>query len=75
MNNTLTDLNNILFEQLERLNDDDLKGEELNAQIKKSTCMHKIASTIVQNANLQFKAYQESRDISDSSKHILGIEE
>jgi hypothetical protein len=29
MRNTLADLNNILFEQMERLQDDDLKGENL----------------------------------------------
>ena len=29
MNNTLTDLNNYLFEQLERLNDDELDDEGL----------------------------------------------
>ena len=34
MKNTLTDLNNHLFAQLEKLGDDDLTGEELNTEIK-----------------------------------------
>jgi len=29
MKNTLADLHNILFEQMERLNDDDLQGDRL----------------------------------------------
>lgn len=32
MENKLTDLNNILFEQIERLNDDDLHGDALKQQ-------------------------------------------
>lgn len=35
MENTLTDLNNYLFEALERVNDDDLTDEELEKEIKK----------------------------------------
>ena len=36
MKNTLGDLNNILFEELERLNDDDLKGDELQQEMNRS---------------------------------------
>lgn len=35
MQNKLIDLNNYLFEQLERLNDDNLTMEELDREIKK----------------------------------------
>ena len=36
MKNALTDLNNYLFEQLERLNDDSLSAEELDREMKKA---------------------------------------
>ena len=32
MKNTLTDMHNILFEQLERLNDEDLSEEQLDRE-------------------------------------------
>lgn len=42
MRNKLTDLNNHLFEQLERLNDDELSEEELEKEIKRSKAMEGI---------------------------------
>ena len=41
--NTLTDLNNYLFEQLERLNDDELTDEQLERELK-ATKSYKMAS-------------------------------
>lgn len=56
MKNTLGDLNNHLFEALERLNDMDLKGEELQREIERGNAMSKLASQIVANASLVLKA-------------------
>ena len=42
--NKLTDMHNILMEQLERLNDDDLTDEELQAEIKRSRAMADISA-------------------------------
>lgn len=36
MKNTLTDMHNILFEQLERLNDEDLSEEQLDRELRRS---------------------------------------
>ena len=36
MKNTLSDLNNYLFEAIERINDDELSMEELDKEIRRS---------------------------------------
>lgn len=56
MENKLTDLNNILFEQIERLNVDDLHGEALKQQIKRSQAIESVAGMIIANANTVLKA-------------------
>ena len=55
MNNTLSDLNNHLFAQLERLGDESLTGEELETELKRSTAMGKIATQIISNGELAYK--------------------
>ena len=49
--NTLNDLNNHLFEQLERLNDEDLSDELLELEIKRSRAICNVAKTITDTAN------------------------
>ena len=56
--NKLTDLNNHLFEQLERLNDDELSAEKLDMEVKRAKAMSRIASDIISNAALAFEAQQ-----------------
>lgn len=52
MKNTLADLNNHLFAQLERLNDEDLKGEELKEEINRSKAVMGIAKNIINTGHL-----------------------
>lgn len=56
MKNTLTDLNNYLFESIERLNDDSLSVEELEKEIKRSEAVQRVAKTIVDNGALALQA-------------------
>lgn len=60
MKNTLSDLNNILFEQLERLNDDSLTEEQLQTQLLKTDAVVRVADKIISNGDLAFKAIQHS---------------
>lgn len=52
MKNTLGDLNNHLFAQLERLSDEELKGDALAEEIGRSKAVGDVASRIIANANL-----------------------
>jgi len=47
MKNKLSDLNNHLFSQLERLNDESLKGDDLSAEIERAKAMSGLATQIV----------------------------
>ena len=56
MKNTLTDLNNYLFEAIERINDDSLDDAQLEKEIKRSEAVQKIAKTIIDNGSLALQA-------------------
>ena len=56
MKNTLRDLNNYLFEQLERLQDDELTDEQLEREITRSKAVQGIAKTIIENGALALNA-------------------
>lgn len=75
MQNRLTDLNNHLFEQLERLNDEDLRGDELKAEIERADSMARIATQIVQNNNTMIKTIKMADDMMDvdNSKRVIKL--
>lgn len=49
---SLTDLNEYLFEALDRITNEDLKGEELESEIKRADAVTDIAKTIIDNGHL-----------------------
>lgn len=56
MKNTLTDLNNHLFAEIERLGDEDLKGEDLEKEIERADAITKVSTQIINNGALALKA-------------------
>ena len=68
--NTLGDLNNHLFEQLERLNDEDLTDEQLERELRRAEGMSKVSEQIIRNGELQFKAMQHMDEYGYSQKKI-----
>ena len=54
--NKLTDLNNHLFAQLERLSDEDLTMEELKKEIDQTAAITKVSEQILGTGNLVLRA-------------------
>jgi len=54
--NKLTDLNDHLFAQLERLADESLDADQLEAEVKRADAIVQVADQITGNAELQLKA-------------------
>lgn len=54
--NTSADLNNHLFEQIERLNDTELEGDQLETEINRSKAMVDVSKQIIENSKLALDA-------------------
>ena len=75
--NNLGDLNNYLFNTLKRLDDKNLKGDELKDEILRAKSITDVAAKIVDNANLvlnaeKFKAESLGRSTVQTSKLLEG---
>lgn len=56
--NTLEDLTNHLFAELERLGDESLTDEQLKREIERSKAVTGVAQQVIANANTVLRCYQ-----------------
>ena len=70
MRNTLGDLNNHLFAQLERLGDEELIGEKLSEELERTKAVTAVANQIISNGTLVLKAQQMNDERMDAEKQI-----
>lgn len=74
MKNTLGDLNNHLFAELERLSDEELKGEELVEEMGRARTITEVSTQIISNAHVILKAEKfrdEKLDVNRSVPKML----
>ena len=70
MKNTLGDLNNHLFQQLERLNNKNLKGEQLQEEINRAKAVSDVANKIIDNGSLVLEAKKWFDDRWDADNEL-----
>lgn len=58
MKNKLTDLNDHLFAQMERLSSEELTGDALEVELKRSQAVANVAREIIQNGRLVLRAQE-----------------
>lgn len=71
MKNTLTDLNNYLFEAIERVMDDSLTPEQLETELKRADMLTKIADKQLDVGELAFKTMVHMDEFGfDRKSHV-----
>lgn len=56
MKNRLFDLNDHLFAQMERLSEENMSAENIEAEVKRTDAIVAVSEQILNNANVQLKA-------------------
>lgn len=70
MKNTLGDLNNYLFAQIERLDDEQLSESEFDKELKRAKAINGIASAIINNARVVLEAKKFKDDSFESHPEL-----
>ena len=65
---TLNDLNEYLFQEMDRLTNEDLSMEDLDKEIERSKTKKKIAKTIIDNATLALQAKKHLDEYGQGDK-------
>ena len=77
MKNNLGDVNNYLFEELERLNDDETLNSEdgFKKEIQRAKSVSTICSTIIANANLILNAKKYADEFGLNENEVLKLQD
>lgn len=67
----LSDLNGYLFGMLERLDNDDLTGKQLDIEIKRANAIVGVAQTTIANAALVLKTETQYANVIEQKKPDL----
>lgn len=70
--NKLTDLNDHLFSQLERLNDDELTDQQLALEVQRARAISQLSTQVIKNAKVTLDAMKllHTGDIAHTPKFI-----
>lgn len=71
MRNKLSDLNNHLFCEIERLTDEDLEGDALDQEIKRAQAVSNVSDKIIQNSKMQLDAIKIQLEYGDTENPAL----
>lgn len=71
MKNTLSDLNNYLFESIERIQNDELSTEDLDKEIKRASAVTEVAKVVVANGELALKTMKHLNEYGYEAKNGL----
>lgn len=75
MKNSLSDLNNHLFAQIERLSDESLIGDKLKEEVSRSIAVTNVSKQIIANAQLLLDAQIELRGMGmDKTPDVLRVD-
>ena len=73
MRNKLSDLNNLLFEQVERLMDDSLTPDKFTAEVERAKAVSNIADKIINNGKLALDAIKTAREYDIARSDMPGL--
>lgn len=69
-NTSIGGMHDILFRQLEALANEDLKGEELEIEMKRTDAMCKITGQIIDNGRLAIKVAEMKREFGQVEPEV-----
>lgn len=73
MKSSLSDLNEYLFDALNNISNEDLNGEDLDREIKRSEAITRISKTIIENGELALKVKMHLDDYGLGENYKLDL--